>query len=51
MISDWEGIEMDENDDAVITDYYCPYCGMEYSITDTPKNQMNNYQYFKKEQT
>jgi hypothetical protein len=40
MISDWEGIDMNEDDDAMITDYYCPFCGMEYSITDTPRNQM-----------
>ena len=47
MISDWEGIDMNEDDDAMITDYYCPFCGMEYSITDTPRNQMKNYPYFK----
>ncbi len=46
MISDWEGIDMDDDDDAMITDYYCPFCGIEYSVTDTPKNQEKNYAYF-----
>ena len=35
-----------EDDDAMITDYYCPFCGAEYSVTDTPKNQEKNYAYF-----
>lgn len=47
MVSDWEGIEMNEDDDAMITNYTCPFCGVEYTVTDTPRNQMKNYPYFK----
>ena len=47
MLRDWEGENMDENDDAMITDYTCPYCGASYSVTDTPNNEKKNYPYFK----
>jgi len=47
MISDWEGVEMNDDDDAMITDYICPHCGAEYSITDVPESMKKNYPYWK----
>lgn len=47
MVSELEGVEMNEDDDTIVTEYSCPFCGLEFSITDTPISQMKNYPYFK----
>jgi len=47
MISDLEGIDMKEDDDAMITDYVCPNCGTEYSITEPSENIKKHYPYWK----
>ena len=48
MISDWEGIEMIEDDVAMITDYVCPNCGTEYSVTEPSEALKEHYNYWKK---
>lgn len=49
MISDMEIDSLDENDDAIITDYLCPNCGAQYTVTDTPENDKQYYPYWKDE--
>ncbi len=47
MLSEWDGIDAEPDDDAIVTIYSCPFCGAEYTVTDTPRNQMEYYPYFK----
>ena len=47
MLSDAGLADCDE-DDAMITDAKCPYCGAFYEITDTPESEKKNYKYWSK---
>jgi len=46
MLSDWGYDSLDEDDDALITEYSCPNCGAQYSVIDTPENEKKNYPYW-----
>lgn len=48
MESDIDGSELEEDEDAMITEFSCPYCGASYTVRDTPKSEMKNYKYFNK---
>lgn len=46
MLSEINGEELSENDDAMVTYAHCPYCGARYELTDTPENEKKNYPYW-----
>ena len=46
MLSDWGYDSLDEDDDALITEYSCQNCGAQYSVIDTPENEKKNYPYW-----
>ena len=48
MLSEIEGDDtLSDDDDAMTTDYSCPFCGARYTVIDTPENEKKNYPYFK----
>lgn len=47
MLSEINGEELNEEDDAMVTNAYCPYCGARYELTDTPESEKKNYPYWK----
>ena len=47
MLSEVVGEELAEDDDAMVTNCSCPYCGAQYEIYDTPENEKKNYPYWK----
>ena len=47
MLSEVVGEELAEDDDAMVTNCSCPYCGAHYEIYDTPENEKKNYPYWK----
>ena len=46
MMSDVTGENLDEDDDAMITNASCPHCGASYEWCDTPENEKPNYPYW-----
>jgi hypothetical protein len=38
----------DQEDDAIVTDYFCPHCGLFYKVVDTPESEKEYYEYWKK---
>lgn len=48
MISDY-GDDLNEDDDAIITNYFCSNCGASYEVTDTPENEKKHYPYWNNE--
>ena len=47
MLSDFSDEPLEDDDDSLATHYYCPYCGADYVVTDTPNSEKENYPYFK----
>lgn len=48
MLSEINGEELSEGDDAMVTNATCAYCGASYEIYDTPESERDNYPYWKK---
>lgn len=46
MLSEVSGMDLDEDDDAIVTYAECPYCGAKYELTDTPESEKKNYPYW-----
>ena len=46
MLSEINGEELSENDDAMVTYAHCPYCGARYELTDTPESEKKDYPYW-----
>ena len=46
MLSEITGEDLSEDDDAMVTDAFCPYCGARYQLTDTPLSERKNYPYW-----
>jgi hypothetical protein len=38
--------DLGEEDDTMITNATCPYCGASYEIVDTPQSERKNYPYW-----
>ena len=38
--------DLGEDDDAMVTNAHCPYCGASYEIVDTPQSERKNYPYW-----
>jgi len=36
----------EEDRDAIVTDYSCPYCGAYYQVVDTPESEKEHYKYW-----
>lgn len=34
------------DEDFMVTEMSCPYCGASYAVYDTPVSEMSNYPYF-----
>ncbi len=47
MLSEINGEELNEEDDAMVTNAHCPYCGARYELTDTPESEKKNYPYWR----
>jgi hypothetical protein len=45
MLSDIGVADCDEND-AMVTNMTCPFCGAFYEVTDTPESEKSNYPYW-----
>lgn len=39
MLSEINGEEFNEEDDAMVTNAHCPYCGAGYELYDTPESE------------
>ena len=46
MLSDFNGEDLAEDDDAMVTNAHCPHCGASYEIYDTPESEKKNYPYW-----
>ena len=46
MLSEINGEELSDDDDAMVTYAHCPYCGARYELTDTPQSEKKNYPYW-----
>ena len=46
MLSEINGEELNEEDDAMVTNAHCPYCGARYELYDTPESEKKNYPYW-----
>lgn len=46
MLSEINGEELNEEDDAMVTNAHCPYCGAGYELYDTPESEKKNYPYW-----
>ena len=46
MLSEVTGAELDDGDDAMVTNASCPHCGASYELYDTPENEKVNYPYW-----
>jgi DNA-directed RNA polymerase subunit RPC12/RpoP len=47
MLSEINGEELNEENDAMVTYAHCPHCGARYELTDTPESEKKNYPYWK----
>ena len=47
MLSEINGEELNEEDDAMVTNAHCPYCGARYELYDTPESEKKDYPYWK----
>ena len=45
MLSDI-GVADNDEDDAMVTNMTCPYCGAYYEVTDTPESEKCHYPYW-----
>ena len=41
-----EMVELNEEDDAMVTNAHCPYCGARYELYDTPESEKKYYPYW-----
>ena len=48
MLSEINGEELAEDDDAMVTNAHCPHCGARYEIYETPESEKQNYPYWRK---
>lgn len=48
MLSEINGEELSEDDDAMVTYAHCPHCGAKYELTDVSENEKKNYPYWGK---
>jgi DNA-directed RNA polymerase subunit RPC12/RpoP len=46
MLSEINGEELSEEEDAMVTNAHCPHCGARYELTDTPEIEKKNYPYW-----
>ena len=46
MLSEYQGEELEDDDDCIITNTVCPYCGARYDIYDTPESEKKDYPYW-----
>ena len=46
LLSEINGEELNEEDDAMVTNAHCPYCGARYDLYDTPESEKKNYPYW-----
>ena len=46
MLSEINGEELNEEDDAMVTNAHCPYCGARYELYDTPESEKKDYPYW-----
>lgn len=46
MLSEINGEELNEEDDVMVTNAHCPYCGARYELYDTPESEKKNYPYW-----
>lgn len=46
MLSEVTGAELEDDDDAIVSNTSCPYCGASYDIYDTPESEKENYPYW-----
>lgn len=46
MLSEINGEELSEEEDAMVTNAHCPHCGARYELTDTPEIEKRNYPYW-----
>jgi len=46
MLSDLEGEELEESDDAMITYSHCPHCGAKYEFMDISESEKKDYPYW-----
>ena len=47
MLSEINGEELNEEDDAMVTNAFCPHCGARYELYDTPESEKKNYPYWR----
>ena len=46
MVSDLNE-EVNEDEDSIVTNMVCPYCGATYEVYDTPESEKENYPYWR----
>lgn len=46
MKSEIDCSDLDEQDDAIVSNASCPYCGASYEICDTPESEKKHYPYW-----
>ena len=49
MLSEVTGTDLEDDDDAIVTNATCPFCGASYELYDTPENEKANYPYWSDE--
>ena len=49
MLSEINGEELEDDDDAIVTFAHCPFCGARYMLTDTPESEKKSYPYWRNE--
>lgn len=47
MYSDVYGVDVGDEDDAMITNCQCPYCGTSYEVMETLPSERKKYPYWK----
>jgi transcription elongation factor Elf1 len=48
MLSEIRGEILSEDEDAMVTNAHCTYCGASYELYDTPESERKNYPYWQK---
>jgi redox-regulated HSP33 family molecular chaperone len=46
MLSEVNCEELSEEDDAMVTNAHCPFCGAGYELYDTPESEKYKYPYW-----
>lgn len=49
MLSEINGEDLSEEEDAIVTFAHCPFCGAMYTLTDTPISERHSYPYWRNE--